>query len=215
MKAIFVDGPSLFHIGRRLGIRAFHFEKLRIFLENIGESGTLAFKPIVVLRPDLWGNSVGKSYRTAGFGTIEARTVNSEDDRAIIDRIESLGEEVREIIILTTDQDYAPALRQKAAAGVKVYWVGAEVVQPDGLYIMGAELMALIAQEFSFIDLALYKDELAMPPRSEIAPQSALVPARAPMKITVIGEAEDHAAVLEAFSKLLSMRPRMQYRIES
>lgn len=154
-KAIFVDGQSFFHMTRNLGIGSIKFKQfMDILVKEIGDCRDLVEKPLYVI------NHAGalilrKPISYAGFYLLASRTGSGKDDKAIISRIENLPPDVTEIVLVSTDSDYYPALQAKSESGVKVFVLATEQEQNRR-----STLSDLMKESFIFVELAQYKERI-------------------------------------------------------
>lgn len=169
-KAVFIDGASLSGMRYPLGIRSFDYQKLFDILTHTGDS-PLVGKPLYVV-PKKGDGPWTKSLRTIGYDVVISETKNGTDDRLIMKRIAALKPaHVDEILIVTTDQDYAPTLQQKVAEGMRVRWFGTRNKDRDGTSPIGEALVKQFeAGAFEFTDLADVRDELTREPMPVVDP---------------------------------------------
>src|SRR3989344_2460584 len=213
MKAVFVDGASLHHMGHAIGIARFNFVELHELLVQCGEVHTLASPALVTIPTSLAGNSVIKAYRTAGFEVLQVTTAQSADDQAIIDRIRKLSSRhVREVVIVSTDQDFVPVLREKFAEGMKVIWVGCSAKGRQGSDLMSSDLKSVLKRDFTFVDIASFEDKVVGKPL--VAPAGPKPPIRN-LKIELSGaqSSDEYLAVVTQLTRLLRRSPHIKYKI--
>lgn len=217
-KAIFIDGPSLYHMLSSLGmIESVSYGLLKKFLEGLGSSKELAAKPTVVLHPTVHDGKTGKAFRTADFNTLSSPTLDGEDDQLLISKIGAVGEDVKEIIIVSSDQDFVPVLREKVDQGARVYWVAAKIIE-RGNNILGRSLLELFGNGlFTFIDLDTSATRQALIP-SLAVPLSPTTISRAsprPLKLTVEDATlDDRNAFLRALTELAIQFPDLKLEFE-
>lgn len=216
MKAIFIDGPSLHHMGHEMGIGQFNLHALNKFLtEEVGAERELADRIFVTVTPAM-GKNAGRLWRNADFEVLETVSTDSLDDRLIIQRIVALDpEKLKEVILVSTDQDYIAALRRKAKQGIKVWWVGSLVNGHNDTPLMSTSLKPFLGTEFAFVDLYAHKDQLMALPKKMPAATRTDVPVRT-LKIELSGAKShaEHLAVLSTLTRLLGKYPCIKYKIE-
>lgn len=162
-KAIYIDGPSFFHIGRVLGIGQFNFQALyRILVEKIGECREIFNgKPIYVL-PSRKAQEMRKPLENVGFEVVACDPTESKDDKFIIREIKRLSvENISEVVLVSADGDYFACLEEKKGAGVKVYLVATAQNDPRRDTPM---LSDITKGAFNFIELGDFKNEIMKRP---------------------------------------------------
>ena len=215
MKAVFIDGPSIHHMGHAMGIAQFNLFALNKFLsENVGTEKELATHVVVTVTPDM-GKKAEQRWRAADFEVLEVTSAHSADDQAIIDRILALDpEKVKEVVIVSTDQDYITALRQKMRQGLKVFWVGSSIDGPTRTPLMSTSLKPLLGTEFEFIDLVDHKDQLIGLPKKMLPARKIDTPSRT-LKIELSGASNEQcAAALSFLVQMIGEHPNITYKIE-
>lgn len=175
MKAVFVDGASLFSMGAALGLKRFSFLGLYDLLtQDIGVERRLATIPLITLRQDM-ASALGKAFTGAGFEVVPAQTSDGSDDRVIIERIKALDvERVKELVIVSSDRDFTPVVKFKVMEGLRdVYWVATKRLRPDDRSSMSHDLKRLLKQPgFTFVELDKHRGRLAFEER-RAPPESA------------------------------------------
>jgi len=165
-KAVFIDGASAHHTKGALGIRFFNCCGLFDVMVNcVGTSRYTAFPPLVTMKPDVahYHEGLAKDFSGAGFEIIPITTQGGADDEAIKNRIRLLNpSEVCEIVILTSDKDFIPILRQKVQEGIVVYWVSTNRHRPgEKCSGLSSEVIALCrANVFHFVELATFSGKI-------------------------------------------------------
>lgn len=157
-KAIFVDGASLFHMGRVLGIGEFKFQALYDFLVNeVGECRNLFGRPFYVLSAEILDRKT-KALSRAGFEGVNADTKNSLDDKFIIRKLREIdSNQVEEIVLVSADADYHSSLADKNGQGIRIYRVATKLPDPRHNRPM---INMEIAEAFNFIELNDFKEKI-------------------------------------------------------
>ena len=167
-KAVFVDGVSLSFMRRPMGIG--HINNLQFYevlVREIGKNTNVSVPPLFTFSSRIVGlESFKKNLTTAGFAPEAKDPSKGEDDRFIIDRIMELDPKVvAEIVIVTSDRDFVPCLREKVLAGVKVYWVAVRAEGEEGHPRISPQLEEIFQSgEFEFVDLSKWKERLMLSP---------------------------------------------------
>ena len=170
---VFIDGPSLYHSAKALGIKKVDYGALRGSLRTIGDNSRRIQKMWITLPPELAEGSRGKEIRAAGFNVISVSTKDSADDRQLISRIESTDHQrIAEIIVITADKDFLPVLYKIADRNIVVYLVVPRfAVAPDQTPLVG-DIIRTEAREghrkiclLNLADLNLGKKEEKTNPR--------------------------------------------------
>jgi len=212
-KAVFIDGASLSGMRYPLSIRSYDYQKLFQFLNSLGSSSVVG-KPLFVVPKDSDG-PWSKSLRTYGYDVVISDTKNGRDDRLIIRRIAELKPAlVDEVVIVSTDQDYAPALQQKTAEGIRVLWVGTRNKDRDGSSPIGEALARQFeAGTFSFVELAQSRDVImreAMPTEDPENPRRTIaVTMRVPIHHS------DVARFMSRLAALVRRYPGAQFTMDT
>ncbi|MDB5237916.1 MAG: hypothetical protein JWM46_186 [Candidatus Kaiserbacteria bacterium] len=140
-------------------------ELYRVLVNEIGQSRTLAFAPVMTAHPERinGGNALAKQLAGAGFEIVSVASLGQADDMYLKDRINALDPGlVSEIVLFTSDKDFVPVLRAKKSQGVRIHWVSTK--QPDpGLtrHSLSEDTLQMFASgEFHFTDLAPFKQRL-------------------------------------------------------
>lgn len=161
-KAVFIDGASLWHMLDNLQARRIDFKFFRKFLAEKVGSCVLRGKPFITVSPttnDRFLHALGMN-----FEVLRASSDDSQDDQRIIERIRAINPKThKEIVIVSNDRDFAPALLKQTDQGVAVYWVGTRVVNGDGRSGISPELEALFhAGRFTFVEMGNVVKELTL-----------------------------------------------------
>ncbi len=215
-KAIFVDGANLLSMREPLGIGRYDFRGLYNLLLQVGKVEDLYTRPLFVISADS-DMVIGKALRTVGFEVAVASTTNSADDKLIISQIEALPAEISEIVIVSADQDYAPALSEKARQGVKVYWVATKITRQDGRSMVSEILDPFFDDGlFLFRELSERKEEIMDKPWIDRSPRAQRLNRDAKktqkLSITISLRDDERPAVLEALSEFIKACPSAQFR---
>lgn len=174
-KAIFVDGPSANRTKHTLGIPMVNFGALyTLFVNDVGRCRSLAFRAVITVHPDRASpnSRFMKQLRGAGFDVAPVVSQDEADDDYIKDRIEALDPTVvSEIVLFSSDRDFAPVLRAKASQGISIYWVATKKPRPGETRCGLSEdiLRMFDSGEFHFIDLEPYAKRItsvALGPRA-------------------------------------------------
>lgn len=182
MKAVFVDGASLFCMAHVVGVPRMSFLALYdLLVKDVGEQKRLAAIPLIVLRPDL-ALSLGKPLAGAGFEVLPATTSDGSDDRVIIERIKALDvSKVTELVLVSNDRDYMPVVKFKIMEGLsQVLWMGTKKLDTHNVSSMSYALKNLLKQPgFQFIEIEDHKERLILPAREPplAQPSAVAVPA--------------------------------------
>ncbi len=212
-KAVLIDGASLSAMRNRLGIKRIHYLGLSRILKQVG---TLPFygKPCIVLPETYRSQYWVKMLATYGYQVFFSPTENGKDDQVLIERMRSLdSQKVGEIIIVSTDQDYASILREKSDEGMRVYWVGTRKADKDGSLPIGTALEALFERgAFTFVELADHTSRLVRNPNEE-----EMDTLRRPLKvsITIPLTFKDTKRFVNKLLAVLGRFPGATYSIES
>jgi len=173
-KAIFVDGPSANSMKAALGINLVSYQGLYRVLCKIGVCGALTRTPLVTMHPErvAQGEGLCKHLAGAGFDVLPVESRGSADDEAIKECIRRLDpQEVGEVVIMTSDQDFVPVLRQKVSQGIQVYWVS--TLRPDpkkGRHALSSSVISLFQSGvFSFVELAKFSRQITLKRPSAVA----------------------------------------------
>lgn len=216
MKAVFIDGPSLHHLGRVLGIAQFDLSALKKFLtESAGKEKRLA-QPIFVTVTAVMGKGAAYAWSAAGFDVLETVSTGSIDDQELIKKIAALdSDKVSEVVLVSTDQDYLTVLRQKASQGLSVCWVGSLVKGGNNTPLMSTSLQPLLGSEFNFVDLEPYKGELMLMPKKMPPAPNPDAPTRH-LRIELSGAIgpEERTAILRVLDRILTKNPRLRFKVE-
>src|SRR3989344_2827886 len=165
-KAIFVDGPSSNSIKQALGIERFHYPALYdVLVGKVGVCRKLAHPPIMTADPcKVDRQGLSKLLKGAGFEVAFSTTARGEDDDNLLARIAPLDlPAVQEIVVVTSDQDFVPILRQKVSLGIKVYWVSTLCEHPTHHRHGLSENVLNLCKSgvFKFVDLHTYRQEIS------------------------------------------------------
>lgn len=214
MKAVFVDGMNLMGAWPAIGIaRPNYAEFYNLLTKGIGKSQEMVCNPIVTMSPTT-GSNIAKYYRTAGFEVNLVATKASADDFAIISRIDNLNPaQVKEVILVSMDMDFAPVLRRKVEQGMRVYWVGCSGNSIHGFPMMSPELRSLLGPVFDFVDLLSYKERLTAKAKN-LEPAVSMQPVRE-LKIELSGaqSADQYHEILAQLTRFLRKYPDIKYSI--
>jgi len=215
MKAVFIDGPSLHNTGHAMGIAKFNLNALNKFLtEEVGAEKEMANRVIVTVTPAM-GKKAERAWRNAGYEVLEVTSADSEDDQAIIQRIAALDfDRVKEVVMVSTDQDYIAVLRQKAQQGMKVWWVGSSAHGHNGNPLMSTSLKPFLGTEFEFVDLVSHKDRLMGLPTKMPPVTKGLSPTRLKVELNITRTREENMEFISALTRLLRKFPYVTYKIE-
>lgn len=178
-RVIIVDFENLSWTRENLGIGKYNLRKLKAVLEKIG---TLPVRcgPFVALAPTAF--SYIKALNNTGY-VISRCEERGQDDKCIIDMINNLSNDVGEIVLVSGDQDFLPAISGKIEKGVKVFWVSTKKTNSKG----HPQISDVITrdQRITFIDLAEYKDEIMLEPWIERSASAKNSLASMPCEIVV------------------------------
>ena len=211
--AVFIDGASLSGMRYPLSIRNYAYPGLLKVLQTIS-TAPIHGKPLYVVPKDGDGPWT-KTLRTLGFDVVVSPTKNGQDDRLIIQRISALKRDhVDEIIIVSTDQDYAPALKQKTNEGFLVHWVGTRKNDRDGTSPMGSALLGLCdTGVFSFTELAEHREAItreAMPVETPDNPRRSVT---VTLKVSLLHSELER--LLRRIGALLKLYPSAQFTLDN
>lgn len=159
-KALFVDGASLIVMASTFGIARPDYRQLRLILRQ--NTGTLAKKvrgPSVIVMPKMiFGGEKGEALKTviekSGFKLHIVETENGNDDRVLIAQIDAFKpRQGDEIILVSSDYDFVPVLREKRLQGARIHIVGTLGNGVGSRVKIGSALQHLITTgEFCFTD---------------------------------------------------------------
>lgn len=188
-KAVFVDGPALSNMRPILGIdNVKHNVLFQVLTVEIGEKLEIISAPTFTISDRFkFAENHSKRLRLAGFEPKVMSTKGGADDQFIIDQIRALDpKEVGEIVIVAADRDYVECLREKAAQGIKIFWLAVLGSDRSGFPMVARDLEEIFERgEFTFVDLSQFKDRLMRTPwidrpRPEVRPTPAPPPEPAP-----------------------------------
>ena len=155
-KAIFVDGPALFNMGRILGVKLNDRILYRILAGEVGECRELHAKPIYVV-PSHKEGDLRKNLSNAGFEVRAASSFEGKDDKAIKQEIGQLtSTDVSEIVLAGCDADYMRLLEEKQNAGIKIYLFATDEPDPASGKPMILEAMKNL---FTFVEIRPFLDQ--------------------------------------------------------
>lgn len=213
MRAIFIDGMSLHHLGHAIGVAQFKPPELaQLLIETGGEMELYGGSVFITVSKEM-GHKAANLWRNSGYKVHETTTQQSQDDKDIIERIAALDPVVvKEVVLLSTDQDYIHVLREKKQQGMKVTWVGTAISGPQGTPLMSTSLKPSLGTEFDFIDLNDHKDRVMALPKKMMPMRPA---AMAPFRIEFGGAAHSvYMEVMKAIIPVLEQHPEMKFKIE-
>jgi hypothetical protein len=212
-KVVFIDGASLSGMRYPLSIRSYDYQKLITFLSSLGSS-CVAAKPLFVI-PKGSDGPWSKSLRTYGYEVVVSDTKNGRDDRIIIQRIAELKPtHVDEVVIVSTDQDYAPTLQQKVKEGMRVFWVGTRNKDRDGTSPIGEALgRQFDAGIFDFVDLEAHRDSIQREAMQIDDPDNPRRTIMMTMRVPI--HHSEIARLMERWAKLVNQYPGAQFTLES
>ena len=164
-KCACVDGASFSNMKLALGINDVNYPALRRTLARIGTCDHFAPRPIMTVDPRYVTkrNRLLTELDHAGFTAIPIASEHEEDDLVIRKHIRSAASGTAEIVIVSADMGYMEALEEKAAQGIRIYWVATLAVHPDDQRCSLSKRVIERCKRpgFQFIDLARYKNFLA------------------------------------------------------
>jgi len=166
-KAILIDGQSANRMKAALGIRLVDYRGLyQVLYEKIGSYRSLACMPAVTVHPEqlLRVNFLNKHLAGAGFEVLPVASEGSADDKEIMRRIELLDPRtVAEIVLVTSDQDFIPVVREKASQGISIYWVSTRKPDPRcGQRLSQRVLDLATTNVIHFVELANFAQEITL-----------------------------------------------------
>ncbi len=223
MRAVFVDGASFSWMRKPLGIGRYDLSKLySVLAEQIGYPGLKLWKwPVYTLTPE--GQAVGKILRTLGFDVILSEYPN-HDDQTIISQIKALDPAVvKEIVLVSADQDFVDCVREKAQQGVKVYWTATIFMANGETPMMSRVLLDFIEKtdNVTFVELGQFKGKLMREPWEERMPriqahEIVAVELPRPIKITLstLATRDEIADLLYEVTQVIIKFPDLKYTIE-
>lgn len=173
--------------------------RLQILLSEIGGARELIAKPVFTISDRFkFAEGQSKRVRTAGFEPTVMSTTGGADDQFIIGRIRELDpKKVAEIVLVAADRDYTPELSEKAAQGIKVFWVAVRGSNRSGNPMISPDLEEIFENgKFHFVDLAQFKDRIMNTPwrfehrsdgnGSEDTPAPPAIPDTKTIKVTFV-----------------------------
>jgi len=157
-KAAFVDGASLHHMGIALGFPGISYSGLYEFLRTkIGSPG-FTRKPVVVLSRTLPMN-IGERAGSAGFKVI--KTTRGHDDAALLQEISEIyPPAITEMVLVSADSDFGQRCLERAAWGMKIYWVATIEAGQYGQSMVGRKLRRWSEKKVDFIELRPHAREI-------------------------------------------------------
>lgn len=222
-KAIFIDGASLFHMFRVMGIAKINAQEFHNILQReVGESIHLFGRPLYVI-PEAVERFPVKPYTAAGFEVRKINSENSGDDAEIKQAINSVNsEQISELVLVTTDiLDYLDCLKAKAAQGVKVYIVATK--EKDERLALTSDFDLIMEHNgFVFIELLPFKERLMIKawedrPRNEfrgIRPLNSNESNRLEARVEFSGSPADLAKLTGELAKLYARFPGIKISME-
>lgn len=225
-KAIFIDGASLFHMFRIMGIAQINAQEFHNILQReVGNSSNLFGRPLYVV-PEVVERFPTKIYMTAGFEVRKVNSENSGDDAEIRQTINSVNsEQISELVLVTTDiLDYLDCLKAKAAQGIKVYIVATkEKDKESGRSALTSDFDLIIESNgFEFIELLPFKERLMTRawedrPRNEsgnVRPLNSNGSNRLEARVEFSGSPANLAKLTGEFAKLYTRFPGIKISTE-
>jgi hypothetical protein len=213
-KAVFVDGPASNRVKTALGIGMFHFPNLYgVLVNKVGVSRTLAFPPVMTADPEKVDcESMRKSLAGAGFEIMFSTGRDQSDDETLKFRIGELDPaKVGEIVILTSDQDFVPVLKQKASHGMKVHWVS--TYRPDPIrnrHCLSPSVIDLFKTGvFNFVDLDRFTGELSHKRRESDLPAGKSTDRDEVTQITLRLRSRDAQAHLKLAGAIMRLKSEL------
>ena len=164
-KAIFVDGPNAYHMGRALGILELRYASLfRILTREVGNSSSCFGKPVYVLTPEQAARKKEVLERS-GFEVVAMSTENGKDDAEIVRRINTLTtDDVSEIILVSANfKDFQECLQAKSDLGIRVIIVATKTFNEEGRSMLSVDFDEMRG-EMEFVDLEMFKTRLTRTP---------------------------------------------------
>lgn len=165
-KAIFIDGPNLFHMGRILGIWQFKYPELfNILTKEVGNSTDCFGKPVYVL-PQEQADKKKWSLARAGFEVVPMDTKEGVDDQEIAKRITKLTpDDVSEIILVSANlKDFGDCLEAKIENGIRVILVATKAIdQNKGRPMLSLEFDNML-EGIELVELKQFRDRLMKAP---------------------------------------------------
>lgn len=211
-KFIIVDGASLWHMMRILGVGKYNFKELQsILTKEVGFSAHCYGRPVYVLGK---ATSMAKVVAANGFEAVVTEGGANADDQEIIRRLTQLNQdEVSEVVLVSADGDYVDILKNKMGLGTRITVVatGRPSDWNEDRPMLSSAYAELFSSGAAFVELADYKDRLMIEPfedrrpqKKEVAPLLRIV--RVSMKLML--ENEDIPDVTKVVSAILKCYPR-------
>ena len=213
-KAVFIDGASLNYMLKALGVGRLDFKLFHNFLKSrVGTVQEFISNHLITVNP---GQASGfiHALRVNGFEPLSVGSENSRDDRALLERIKLVDPKVvREIVIVTSDRDFAPDLLSKVELGIAVYWVGTRAVNGNGRSAMSPELEPLFTNgRFTFIELGDYVNEISL---REIMPRRKAADGMINISLEIPEESVSSSELLFAVGELAQRFPGLRYNVKN
>ncbi len=160
--AIFIDGSNLYNMAREMGIAYIDYQRLfEILVHEIGSDMPLIGPPAISLS-HYAVSRFGHILERAGYCMIPFDPGSDDEDQLIIAQIEACDpQEIAGIIVVTGDGDFHNILSTKKAEGIEILVVAANIYGFKGERRVSR---SLIESQFTFHDLATYRDRLIYRP---------------------------------------------------
>ncbi len=159
MKAIFIDGASLRHMLRVLGVKkCSHRALFSILTERVGYAHVCG-KPFYTVAPGYYELAINLEF--AGFETVIVQSAGEEDDKLIKKKIEEIGpDSISELVLVSADGGFEQCVWKKAAQGVEIYIVATRLIDPKNGRPMISYRLLKDHKRFHFVELADFKQLL-------------------------------------------------------
>lgn len=163
VKAIIVDGSSLYQMGKILGIEKFNYVRLHQMLSRLGLKDR-GVTTLMTLPEFMRNNPITKTVRAAGFDIVFCATGTEEEDGVIIRTIQDLNAKgTYSLVLVSCDQDFIPVLRQKKAEGMKITLVATKALGEHRVSMLGQAFRSLEQDRLlEIVELGSYKSVIAL-----------------------------------------------------
>ena len=163
-KEVIVIGSALNQMLDFLWIERIDFHELYdLLVLETGETISCRERPLYIL--PLHGGALSPALQKSGFGVVISPT-KEEMRRFILEKIQALDpHKIAEFVFVGADKMFYPALKSARESGITVYLVATQSPDFENKSLLLSRVM--LDPDFSFVELAAYRDKLLLKPNAE------------------------------------------------